>query len=39
MGGEHSPLPLIYTQMKHIVDDIAAMLMAVEDGNENALKA
>ena len=39
MGGEDSPLPLIYTQMKHIVDEIAAMLMAVEDGNENPLRA
>ena len=25
--------------MKHIVDEIAAMLMAVEDGNENPLRA
>ena len=39
MGGEDSPLPLIHTQMKHIVDEIAAMLMAVEDGNENPLRA
>jgi len=39
MGGENTPLPLINTQMKHIVDEIAAMLMAVEDGNENPLRA
>ena len=25
--------------MKHIVDDISAMIMAVEDGNENPLRA
>lgn len=39
MGGEQSSPIYIHNNMKHIVDEIAAMLMAVEDGNENALKA